>query len=210
MFKEHIKTFVIVSLLLLSGVGCVRDADTERNEIAYVSVNTTSTYQKTFEELDLGLIFDYHLKLPRADESWVQLWVEGYSDGQQIEPELSILEYGQSSNQEEEGNIGVGIINPNNEERQVFLYGPSVSITPHTINQDIFLTEGISSWDYAIDNKQVGLAPGEEKIIAVYRQSAGNMNAYSYEDEESIDKMIREDAVVILLKIRVDEIEKEQ
>lgn len=210
MFKKHIKTFVIVSLLLLSGVGCVRDPDTERNEIAYVSVNTKSTYQKTFEELDLGLIFDYYLKLPRADESWVQLWVEGYSDGQQIEPELSILEYGQSVNQEEEGNIGVGIINPNNEERQVFLYGPNVSITPHTINQDIFLTEGISSWDYAIDNKQVGLAPGEEKIIAVYRQSAGNMNAYSYEDEESIDKMIQEDAVVILLKIRVDEIEKEQ
>lgn len=157
----------------------------------------------------MGLIFDFNLKLPQANESWVKLWVEGYSEGEQIEPALSVLEYGQSPNQEEEGNVGVGIINADSAERQIFLYGPSVRLSPHSIDQDIFLTEGISSWDYAIDNKQVGLASGEEKILAVYRQSAGDMNAYSYEDEESIDQMIREDAVVILLKIQVDEMPKE-
>lgn len=203
------KPFIVITLLLITGVGCVRDTSIESNEIAYISVDTKSKHQKTFEELNLGIIFDYNLKLPRSDESWVKLWIEGYSEGEQIKPELSVLEYGQSLNQEEEGNIGVGIINPNNDERQVFLYGPSVSITPHTIDQDIFLTEGISSWDYAMDKKQVVLAPGEEKILAVYRQSAGNMNAYSYEDLKSIEKMIQEDAVVILLKIKIDEIAKQ-
>lgn len=209
MFKKHGKTMVIFFLLLLSGVGCVRDTDTDGDEIAYISVETNSKYQETFEELNLGLIFDYHLKLPRADESWVKLWVEAYSEGELIEPPLSVLEYGQSADQEEEGNIGVGIINADSEERQFFLYGPSVRLAPHSIDQDIFLTEGISNYDYAIDNKQVALTSGEEKILAVYRQSAGNMNAYSYEDVDSIKKMIQEDAVVILLKIQVDEMSQE-
>ncbi len=209
MYEKYLKAFVVVPLFLMIVAGCVRDTATESNEIAYVSVDTKSAYQETFEELDLGLIFDFNLKLPQANESWVKLWVEGYSEGEQIEPALSVLEYGQSPNQEEEGNVGVGIINADSAERQIFLYGPSVRLSPHSIDQDIFLTEGISNWDYAIDNKQVGLASGEEKILAVYRQSAGDMNAYSYEDEESIDQMIREDAVVILLKIQVDEMPKE-
>lgn len=205
MFKRYGKAAAIVFLLGIGLVGCVQEDDNVEDEIAYISAERNSTYQKTFEELNLGLIFNYHLKLPRASESWVRLWVEAYSEGERIEPALSVLEYGHSPNEETEGNIGVGIINADNEARQFFLYGPSVRLSPHSIDQDVFLAEGISNYDYAIDKKQVALAPGEEKVIAVYRQSAGNMNAYSYQDEESIEKMINDDAVVILLKIKVDE-----
>lgn len=210
MYKRYLKTFIVAALLLVTGVGCTQDTGTDSKEIAYISVETNSKYQETFDELDLGLIFDFNLKLLRADESWVKLWVEAYSEGKEIEPPLSILEYGQSIDQEVEGNIGVGIIKADSVGRQFFLYGPDVRLSPHAIDEEIFLTEGISSWDYAMDNKQVSLSPGEEKTLAVYRQSAGNMSAYSYEDSESIEKMIQEDAVVILLKIQVDEIAKEQ
>lgn len=208
MLKKYGKAVAVLFFLLTTGTGCVRESDTDGDEIAYISAEKNSKYQETFEELDLGLIFDYHLKLPRADESWVKLWVEAYSEGELIEPALSVLEYGHASNQEETGNIGVGIIQADSEDRQFFLYGPDVRLSPHSVDQKIFLTDGISNWDYAIDTNQIGLASGEEKILAVYRQSAGNIKAYSYQDAASIEKMIEDDAVVILLKIKVDELKE--
>ena len=81
--------------------------------IAYVSVNKDSIYEKTFKDTGLGVVFDFNLKLPHADTSWVDLWVEGYSQGKPTEDLHTQLSYGLSPNKVKEGSIGFGIISPN-------------------------------------------------------------------------------------------------
>lgn len=69
------------------------------------------------------MIFDFNLMLPNADKSWVEIWIEGYSDGEIVEPfPLIGLSYGLSPNQEVEGNMRFGIINPNSDEVQLLFY----------------------------------------------------------------------------------------
>ncbi len=97
-------------------VGC-----NSNNKIAYISANTNSEYGNTFKELNLGLLWDFSLKLPKADKSWVTIWVEGYSNGEVVEPfPLKQLLYGLSPKQVEEGRIGFGIVNPNSDDPLFF------------------------------------------------------------------------------------------
>ena len=59
---------------MVISVGC-NNVSNKNNKIAYISLNTESDYKKTFKELDLGIIFDFDLKLPNADKSWVEIWM---------------------------------------------------------------------------------------------------------------------------------------
>ena len=86
---------------------------------------------------------------------------------------------------------------------------PGVSVTPHSIDNDIIFDDGISGWDYAMTSKKIGLESGEEKILAVYRQSRDGMRTYDFQDLDSINEMIKEDKTVILLKIKIEEIEED-
>jgi hypothetical protein len=177
------------------------------NIIAYISSYTNSEYEKTFKELNLGILFDFNLKLTKADKSWVNLWVEGYSEGKALEPfHLTELSYGLSPNKTEEGRTGFGIMGPNSDEPQIFLYSTGIGQQPVVVNNFFKKTAG-SSWNYAIDSEAIGLELGEEKILAVYRQEDDNtMRAgYDYEDQASIDEMIKENKRVLILKIKVEE-----
>lgn len=102
------------------------------------------------------MIWDFNLKLPSADKSWVNIWVEGYSNGEAVEPfPLIELSYGLSPNQVEEGRVGFGIINPNSKEKLLFLYSPDCRIGPCSINNDFFIESGISGYPYAIGGENV-------------------------------------------------------
>ena len=46
---------------------------------------------------------------------------------------------------------------------------------------------------------------GEEKVLAVYRQVEKQLKFFDFQDPESINKMINEDKIVLLLKIKVEE-----
>jgi hypothetical protein len=191
---------------MVFNVGCSRESS-NKNKIAYISSNTDSAYEKTFKELQLGILFDFDLKLTNADKSWVDIWVEGYHNGKAVEPfPLTQLSYGLSPAQVEEGHMGFAIINPNSSEAQFFLYSKGIKTAPHNIDNNFLSKEGIRSWDYAIGDKAIGLESGEEMVLAVYRQGEESLRAgYNYQDTDSINNMINEDTTVILLKIKVAE-----
>ena len=197
---------MIVVITMVFNVGCSSQSD-NNNKIAYISSNIDSEYQKTFKDLQLGVLFDFNLKLPNANKSWVYLWVEGYCNGKAVEPfPLTQLAYGLNPKQVEEGPMGFGILNPNSGEAQFFLYSKGIRGIPQSINNSLLSNDRMSMWEYAIGDKAIGLESGQEMLLAVYRQGEGSMRAgYDYQDSDSVNKMINEDATVILLKIRVEE-----
>lgn len=198
------RMILILVIVMTVIVGC--NSGSSNNKIAYISSNVNSEYEKTFKELNLGFLLDFNLKLPKADKSWVNIWVEGYSSGKPMEPfHLTELSYGLSPKQVEEGSIGFGMINLHNEEKLLFLYSPYSSVRPHSIEDDFFIESGMSTWSYAIGNQKIGLESGQELILGVYRQGEKSLRTYDYQNLDSINQMINEDVTVLLLKIKVEE-----
>lgn len=191
----------VLSFFFIFVAGCSHSNE----EQATISANVDSAYTNTFKDLDLGILYDFNLKLPNADKSWVNLWVEKYQDGEmEVEP-ITELSYGNSPNKVEEGHLGFGMINPDTKDPLVFLYGPSVRSHPSIMKKEPN-TDVITSWDYAIGDEKVELELGETKTLAVYRESKGNsMRTVELQDEDSVKKMIEEDGMVLLLKIKVEE-----
>ena len=190
----------LLSILIVSS-GC---AISDEEKIT-IEVNSESEYVDTFDDLNLGVLFDFNIKLPNADKSWVNLWVERYIDGELESEPLTQLSYGNSPNKVQEGHLGFGMINTSAEDDMlVFLYGPSVRTNPERIVKEA--KSGVfSGTDYAIGNDKVELELGETKILGVYRETAGSMRTFDYQDDDSINQMIQQDDEVILLKIKVEE-----
>jgi len=66
------------------------------------------------------------------------------------------------------------------------------------------LKNSVSSWDYSIESEKVEFDYGEEVILAVYRQGKESLRSgYDYQNLEYINKIIKEDTTVLLLKIKV-------
>ncbi|MFF2291245.1 hypothetical protein [Peribacillus butanolivorans] len=104
----------------------------------------------------------------------------------------------------EEGNLGFGIINTN-DTRLVFLYAPNVTVTPQKIDK-IHSVGVFSGWDYAIGEDKVELKLGETYLLGAYRESNGNsIRTYNLHDENEVKKMISDDKIVFLLKIKIEE-----
>ncbi|MDL4839475.1 hypothetical protein [Aquibacillus rhizosphaerae] len=200
--KKHYFIFgSIVLLFLILTSGCTNTID----KTPTISVNSESEYVNTFEDLNLGILYDFNFKLPNADKSWVNLWVERYNDGKIDFQPLTQLSYGNSPNEVTEGHLGFGMIGPNAEDTLVFLYGPGVSTHPSLIEKES-KTDMFSSWDYAIGNEEVELELGETKILAAYRETESNsMSTIDLQNEESINKMIKQDDMILLLKIKIEE-----
>ena len=70
------------------------------------------------------------------------------------------------------------------------------------------INNGISGWEYAIGNKQIGLEAGKTVLLGAYRHAEDSMRTYDLQDEGSVEDMIKEDKTVLLLKIRVNEQEE--
>lgn len=158
----------------------------------------------TFEDLNLGILFDFDFTLPNADKSWVNLWVERYIDGKKESQPLTQLSYGNSPNEVEQGHLGFGMINPNLEDTLVFLYGPAVRKYPAIIEREP-KTDVSSSWDYAIGNEEVELDIGETKILAAYWETESNsIRTVDLQDEDSVNEMIKQVNMVLLLKVKIE------
>lgn len=64
-------------------------------------------------------------------------------------------------------------------------------------------------WNYTINDQEVKLKSGEERFLAVYRQSKSNrFDGYDPQDEEQLKNMIESDDTVLLLKIKVENKER--
>lgn len=191
-------SFVFISLVC---VGCSEKDDT----IATISPNTDSEYMHTFKDLNLGVLFDFDVRLLQVDKSWVTVWIEGYHDGEKVKPRLAELSFGLSPKKEEKGQLGFAILNRNKKGISTLMYGPGgVSSQSDKIDKDILVSSGLSKWDYAIGDEEVKLESGETKILVVYRQ-ADALKTYDPQDEKAIKRMIEEDKTVLLLKIKVEE-----
>lgn len=209
------KRFYILLLLatvitMIFIVGC-SNMNHDDNEIALISSKPDSEHQNTFEDLQLGTLFDFDLKLLRADKSWVYIWIEGYQNGKAVEPSpLMQLSYGFSPEQVEESRMGFGILNLTDDEQQFLLYSSGAQVSSNKIDQNLLSKYGVRTWAYAIGDKKIGLESGKEMLLAVYRQGEESLRAgYDYQDSASINKMIKEDTSVILLKIKVEEKSKQ-
>ncbi|MHA6253084.1 hypothetical protein [Oceanobacillus sp. CAU 1775] len=192
--------FILILTLILSA-GCTNASD----KPATISANSDSEYVKTFDELALGILFDFDFMLQEADRKWVNLWVERYVYGEKDSEPLIRLYYGDSPDEVDKGNLGFGVINPNSDNASVFLYGPSVSMHSKTIDMPE-QTDRFASWESAIGDKKIDLEIGETKILAVYRESEGNsMRMVDYQDEDDVNRMIKQDSMVFLLKIEIED-----
>lgn len=200
---------IIITIIFCTGCSS-KKSNSDNNQIAYISSNTDSEYLKTFKDLQLGILFDFNLKLPNADKSWVNIWVEGYSNGKAVEPfHLAELSYGLSPNKVEEGPMGFGILNANSIEPQFFLYSKGVKTTPDIKDKSFFIKSAASIWQYAIGSEPIGLESGKETILAVYRQGKNSLRAgYDYQNLNSINQMIKDDITVLILKIKVEKKDK--
>ncbi len=154
-------------ILLLLGAGCTN----ANNQVATITANPNSTYETTFKDLGIGVLYDFNFYLPDADKRWVRMWVERYRDGQKDPQPLTQISYGLSPKKVKEGHLGFGIINPDNEHSSIFLYAPGVSQKPKKIKQSIN-TNLPRSGGYAIGDGKVELELGKTNILAVYRRAS--------------------------------------
>jgi hypothetical protein len=201
--------YIVISLFL--AIVILMTSCSDKNEfnvdVPTIAIKQDSPYKTTFEDLGVGVLFDFDFYLPKADKRWVNLWVERYIDGIKDSQPLAQLTYGNSPKEVEEGSLGFGMINPSSEHTLVFLYGPAVKSSPLLIEKD-YEEEDLRSltWDYAIGNEEIELTVGETKILAVYRGTEGNIsNTVDFADEKSVDTMLKQNKVVLLLKIKIVE-----
>lgn len=115
--KYSVKLSIMIIIIMFISPGCNKGS---KNQVAYISINPNFNYKKTFEDLNLGTIFDFNLKLTNAKKSWVEIWVEGYSNGDIIQTDLTGISMGAFLNKVEKGSMGFGIINPNRQEMKIF------------------------------------------------------------------------------------------
>jgi hypothetical protein len=192
---------VMLVFMLLIASGCKEQNSTT----PVISTNPNSDYKQTFEDLSLGIINDFQFKLPEADKRWVRIWVERYIDGVKSKEPLTQLSYGISPNKVDEGHLGMGIINHQTENPLLFLYAPGVRQTPQSFEKAI-ADFGFNSWNYAIGEEEMELEMGKTYLLAVHRQTDNNyIKSYDYQEETELNKMIKEDRMVLLLKIKIEE-----
>lgn len=205
------KIIIILALVigLLFSISCETININENKTVAYISRNNESNYEKTFNELNLGKIFDYKYKLDNADKTWVRLWVEGYENGEKIDPNpLSSYNYYLNPNKNsEEGKLGFGIIDSSNKNSSIFFYSPSSTIHPIDLDFNFNENSNIYTWRNAINDETYKIKKGEEIILAVYREIKGNeLVHYDYQKSDSIKKIISEDSKVLLFKFKIDDL----
>ena len=196
------KYFVFSFLFLLIISGC-----NNTDSIATISVTADSEHKNTFKDLHVGELYEFDFKLNQADKTWVNVWIERYENGKKDSQPLNELSYGKAPDKVQQGNLGFGIINMDDAPLG-FLYAPTSASTPPQKLEKIRSVGVFTGWDYAIEEeKEVDLKVGETYLLGAYRVSKGNsIRTYYLQDEDEVKKMISDDKIVFLLKIKIDEL----
>lgn len=202
------RTIIVAALfiLLLQMVTGCSSTPESSSKLAYIKVNKQSPYEQTFKDLHLGPLLDFNLRLPEADQTWVNIWVEGYQDGKPMSPlKLAELSYGESPEPTAEGPLVMGIVNAAAGKPLIFLYSSGASVVPQALDF-VLNREGVggSTWSYAFGDEEVGFEAGETKVLGVYREVKKILNSYDYQDTEQLKQMVKDDMTVLFLKIKVE------
>ena len=202
MKKNKLIFGIILFLFLVLSAGC----NGRNNHVATISATPESDYVATFDKLNLGNLFDFEIKLPKGENKWITLWVDSYIDGIKDPEPLIRLSFSSTPDEKIQDHLGFAMMSLNAEETYAYvsLYGPNVSgrrEVDHLLREDIFNT-----LEYAISDKAVGIELGEEKLLAVYRETKGSaVHSLNFDDEQVIEKAIEENDLVYLLKIMIEE-----
>lgn len=209
MIKTKWLRLVVVLLSTLSLFACVsnqrkEEEQPQQNAIAYICVSDDSSYTKTFHELNLGTIFDFSLQQNHADESWLELWVEAYQNGQPMDPfQVITLSYGNNPEAKKESNIGFAIMKFDDSVKAI-LYSSGIS-SSKSLPDDLLDPSLASAWKTTISTQPVGLKYGDEILLAYYVNSELAMfPADDLQAEDEIQKLIEFHKNVLILKLRID------
>ncbi|WP_246939185.1 hypothetical protein [Bacillus pinisoli] len=185
-------------------IGCSKPTNGE-NYVAYISANPESEYEKTIEELGMGILYDFQIDLPYADKTKVNLWIEGYKDGEKLPEDLSGIGFGHSPEKEEKGRLGFALFKPSTGEESLMIYTPSGRVEPHHISLNPIEASKPFGSGYGISNDQVGIRSGETITLAVFQQSTNNIiESFDFQDEDSINEMIEKGYTVLLYKMKAE------
>ncbi|GAA4077614.1 hypothetical protein [Amphibacillus indicireducens] len=200
MKKQQFVFVLILFLIIILSAGCT----SKNNNVATLRVNQDSNYVETFEDLSLGNIFDFEFTLPEAENKWVNLWVDSYVDGvKQADPLIS-LNYGNSLNEADEGHLGFALVTLDSADLLAILYAPGVSgrgVIERNPQEGV-----ISSFEIINEQESIEIKTGEPTILAVYRETTNHsIRTVNLKDAASVEQIIKQDDLVYLLKIKIEE-----
>ncbi|UTR10463.1 hypothetical protein MM300_21770 [Evansella sp. LMS18] len=203
--RQKIK-LVTFLLILIFAAGCNNPGEEEGDYLAYITASQDSEYENTIRDLNLGVLFDFNIELPYAEETMVTLWVQGYKNGEELEAdELANIRFGNFPEEEVEGRLGFSLLNPDNQT--FFLYTPGGTAGPHIPENNPVITDEntFSTWEYAIGDERLDLSEGEARVLAAFRQTKGEStrSGYDYNSPGGLREAINDDDVVLLLMIEV-------
>lgn len=198
---------VIFLLIFIFAAGCNSPGEEDGDHLAYINANEDSEYENTIRDLNLGVLFDFNIELPYANETMVSLWVQGYLNGEEMDADdLASIRFGNFPEEEAEERLGFGLLNP--DHQTFFLYTPSGTAGPHfPENNPVITTEDtFSTWEYAISEEPTGLSEGEATVLAAFRQTKGESmrSGYDYNSPGGLQEAINDYDVVLLLMIEVE------
>src|SRR5699024_12783125 len=137
-----------------------------------ISVSEESTYENTFIDLNLGVLFDFNLHLPHADHRWIKIWVEKYENGKKNTEPLTKLSYGNFPDESIDHHIGFGIIDPNNDEGTLgILYGSNMRTELIDMRGEFDQEYRNSLWDKALCEDYFQQILNEQRILSHYRET---------------------------------------
>ncbi|WP_217586267.1 hypothetical protein [Lentibacillus saliphilus] len=203
MRKSYVCLFVIIVFLLMTTTSCSESKS--ENTLPTISIAQDSNYEKTFDDLGLGILFDFNFYLPQADKRVVKLSVEKYENGRKASEPVAQLVYGNSLNEVDEGRLGFGMLNTDSEDMLSVLYSPHVSqIDAMNVSSD---RPRASAWYYAFgEEEEIKLTLGEPQLLAAYRETEKSViKIVDLQDEASVQQMIKDHDLVLLLKLTVKE-----
>ncbi|UFU01086.1 hypothetical protein KO561_09175 [Radiobacillus kanasensis] len=174
------------------------------DSLAIISAKPNSDYNQTFEELGMGVVYDFQMTLPQADETWVKIWVDAYQSGKEIQSNpVGVLSYGLSPNEYEEGHIGLALVEEEGGNPLLVLYAPGVKTLPSQLSIPLDIVAGGNITDYAIGMEDIHLTEGETKLLAVHRTVKDSAHLMDWNDATARQTMIQESETALLLKIKV-------
>lgn len=184
---------------LLTGCGSWEEEDSE----VKLMLPENDPYSETFRQLNLGytMVLGYEFREP--EESMIYLNAAHYLEGE-LQEEV-VAEFGFGG---EEGELGLGIINPG-EAGEMFSVFSNVGSSRHAFDTPVLLPSeeaGMVTWSTVADNDQeMELQAGEKEIIAVFRQSGDTSSETLDITGQDLEQVIAEDRSVVVLTAEVRE-----
>ncbi|UOQ84536.1 hypothetical protein [Gracilibacillus salinarum] len=197
------KKLLVWMCMIIVAAGCSNKSDG-----ATIVVNDEIAYNQTIQDLQLGYMTSFDLQMDDEQNNEITVWVEEYLDGEREHETLmeTVLMASESKR-----SIGMGVLDLSDESKKIILYekeGSDISSSWTTVKIPVN-EEGIKEMDTVVGEEKVEILPGETKILAAYRETAGNaINPLQFEDQALFEKMIADSSFVLVLKMKIEQKEK--